>query len=265
MRRLLAVFLLLAAPAFALTPDEAAYIAERDKVIASLELKWSNEGHDRAIAALTPRLRRIVGPPPKGTVGEPLMTPDSLCCGSGSSKLDGMVYGEVVVTTVGLLRHWLSEKPKPPLDLDAGIDQGADIYSTGIVGDAAVDVHATLPIVPPPGTTRAVAHLALGLPAGSLGTPKDLGVIVWKGDRVFLTFRDVAQVPELPACEAVLEKGMAQARSAWDARKIDDAPRLEAEASTAYVACWNAHVREATAYPAILRQAQELADAFAAD
>ena len=262
---LLALFLLLAPPACALTPEEAAYIAERDKAIAALELKWSNEGHDRAIAALTPRLRRIVGAPPKGAGGEPQMTPDGLCCGVGSSKIDGMMYGEVVVTTEGLLRHWLNEKPKPPLDLEAGIDQGSELYSTGIVGDAAVDVYATLPIVQPPGTTRAVAHLAFASQAGSLWPPKDLGVIVWKGDRVFITFRDVVQVPELPACEAVLAKGMAEARRAWDARKTDDAPRLEAEASAAYVACWNAHVREAAAYPAILRQAQDLADAFAAD
>ena len=265
MRRLLGLLLLIAAPAYALTPDEAAYIAERDKAIAALELKWSNEAHDRAIAALAPRLRRIVGPPPKGTVGEASMTPDTLCCGVGSAKLDAMVFGEVVVTTEGLLRLWLGDKPKPPLALEAGLDEGSEIYSTGVVGDAAVEVYAPLPISRPTGATRAVAHLALASQAGSFWPPPDLGVIVWKGDRVFITFRKVAAVPALPACEAGLAGDMREATEAFAAGKVDDSIRLEGDASTAYVRCWAEHVREASAYPEILQQAQRLADAFAAD
>jgi hypothetical protein len=265
MRLLLAFPLLLALPALALTPDEAGYIAERDKAIAALEQKWSNQAHDRAIAALTPRLKRIVGPPPKGTSGDASMTPDSLCCGVGSAKLDGMVYGEVLVTTVGLLRYWLRSKFKPPIELEAGIDDGADIYATGIVGNAAVEIYATLPIVKPPGVARVAAHLALASQGGAQSPPKDLGVIVWKGDRVFIAFRTVVQVPELPACEAVLAQGQAKVRSASDAGKSDDAAQFQVEAEDAYVRCWSEHVRGASAYPAILQQAQRLADTLAAD
>ena len=108
--------------------------------------------------------------------------------------------------------------------------------------------------VSPSVTVAAITSLLTGV------SPDTHGL---KGDRVFITLLKVAQVPALPACEAVHAKGMAQARA--DARKTDDAPRLEAEAEAAYVRCWNEHAREASAYPAILLQAQRLADAFASD
>lgn len=263
MRRLLALLLLLAAPAWALSPEEAAYVAERDRANAALEANWDQDTHDRAVESLTRQLRRIVGPPPKGFDDSSEMN-TTLCCGVGSSKLDGMAFGDVVVTTEGLLRHWLAAL-KPPRDVATGIEEGADLYSSGLVGDAAVDVYATVPIARPAGAARAMAHLALASQAGSLWPPQEIGVIVQKGDRVFVTYRKVTTVPSLPACEAVLAKGMADARVAWQAGKRDDSDRLEAAASTAYVDCWNAHAREAAAWPAILRQAQALADAFAAD
>jgi hypothetical protein len=261
MRRLLALLLLaLAAPACALTPEEAAYIAERNRAVAALEQKWTNEAHDRAIASLTPKLKRIVGPPPKGVAGETYIIPDTLCCGVELGKVDAVVFGEVAVTTTGLLQHWLNAKVTPPPTLDAALADGEAIYAIGLAGDPAVEVYATLPITKPAGATTAVAHLALGSQAGS---PQDLGVIVRKGERVFLTFRKVAAVPALQVCEDGLARDMKPADAARTAGKTDESFRLEAEASAAYARCWRTHAREAAAYPAILRQAQELADAFA--
>lgn len=260
MRGLPAILLLMAAPACALTPEEAAYIAERNRAVAALEQKWSNEAHDRAIASLTPKLQRIVGPPPKGTTGETYIIPDTLCCGVELGKIDAVVSGEVAVTTAGLLRHWLNDKVTPPPALDAAIADGEAIYATGLVGDPAVEVYATLPIAKPPGATVAVAHLALGSQAGP---PQDLGVIVRKGERIFLTFRKVAAVPALAKCEDGLARDMKPADAARAAGKTEEGFRLEAEASAAYVRCWRTHASEAAAYPAILRQAQELAAAFA--
>jgi hypothetical protein len=263
MRRVLALLLLIVPPAWALSPDEAAYIAERDRVNAALEANWDQAAHDRAVETLTQKLRRIVGQPLKGFDGNSEMN-TTLCCGVGAYKLDGMAFGEVVVTTEGLLRHWLAAQD-PPRDLETGLKEGAGLYSAGLVGDAAVDVYAALPIVRPPGATRAVAHLALASQAGSFWPPQEIGVVVQKGDRILLTYRKVAQQPALPACEAALAKAMAGARTAWQAGRRDDSTRLEAEAETAHVECWNAHAREAAAWPAILQQAQRLADAFAAD
>ena len=268
MRSLLALLLLLAAPVLAaptgaLTPEEAAYLAERDRANAALEANWDQDTHDRAVESLTRQLKRIVGAPPQGFVGKSEMN-TTLCCGVGAGQLDGMAYGDVVVTTEGLLGRWLAALDTPR-DIAAGLEEGADLYSNGLVGDAAVTVFAKLPIVRPPGATRAVAHLALASQAAALWPPRQIGVIVQKGNRVFVTYQKVTTAPALPACEAALAKGLADARAAWEAGRRDDLPRLEAEAETAYVSCWNAHAREAAAWPAVLQQAQHLADAFAAD
>ena len=40
---------------------------------------------------------------------------------------------------------------------------------------------------------------------------------------------------------------------------------LENEASDAYVQCWSLRVSETTAYPALVQQAQRLADSLAAE
>jgi hypothetical protein len=268
MRALLALLLLLAAPVLAaptgaLTPDEAAYLAERDRANATLEANWDQDTHDRAVESLARQLKRIVGPPPQDFHGAGTMN-TTLCCGVGAGHLDGMAFGDVVVTTEGLLGHWLAELDTPR-DLDAGLKDGADLYTNGLVGDAAVSIYATLPIVRPPGATRAVAHLALASQAGALWPPQQIGVIVQKGDRVFVTFQKVTTVAALPACEAALAKRLAEGRAAWQAGQRDELPRSEAEGEAAYLSCWNAHAREAAAWPALLQQAQQLADAFAAD
>jgi hypothetical protein len=268
MRALLALLLLLAAPALAApagaqTPQEAAYLAERDRANAALEANWDQDAHDRAVESLTRQIKRIVGPPLHGFNGKSEMN-TTLCCGVGSGKLDGMAYGDVVVTTEGLLGRWLAALGTPR-DVAAGIEEGADLYSNGLVGEAAVTVYAGLPIVRPPGATRAVAHLALASQADALWPPQEIGVIVQKGERVFLTYQKVTTAPALPACDNALAQGLADARAAWEAGRRDDLPRLEAEAETAYVSCWNAHAREAAAWRALVQQAQQLADALAAD
>ena len=195
MRTVLALLLLLATPAWALSPEEAAYIAARDRAASALEQKWDSAAHDKAIGTLTPMLRRIVGPPPKGFPGPGEMVRDSLCCGVGSDKLDAIAFGDAAVTTEGLARHWLGEKPKQPIDLEAKLREGEDLYF-GLTGDAAVTVYAALPIERPPGTVQAVAHLALASQSGALSPPREIGVIVRKGTRLFLYLDKAAVAPE---------------------------------------------------------------------
>ncbi|MCW5735835.1 MAG: hypothetical protein KIS73_17020 [Enhydrobacter sp.] len=264
MRTVLTFLLLLAAPAWALSPEEAAYIAARDRAAAALEHKWDSAAHDKSIGVLTPMLRRIVGPPPKGFPGPGEMVRDTLCCGAGSDRLDAIAFGDAAVTTEGLARHWLGEKPKQPIDLDAKLREGEDLYF-GLTGDAAVTVYAFLPIEPPAGTTQAVAHLGLESQAGAFSPPRELGVIVRKGGRVLLYLDKAAAAPELPICEAPLAAALQRATAFRAAGKVDESFALESEASDAYVRCWSLRVREANAYPALTRQAQRIADSLAAD
>jgi hypothetical protein len=264
MRTVLAFLLLLATPAWALSPEEAAYIAARDRAAAALEQKWDSAAHDKAIGTLTPMLRRIVGPPPKGYPGPGDMVRDSLCCGAGSDKLDAIAFGDAVVTTEGLARNWLGEKPKQPIDLEAKLKEGEDLYF-GLTGDAAVTVYAALPIERPAGAVQAVAHLALASQSGAFSPPREIGVIVMKGGRLFLYLDKAIATPELAACEAPLAAALDKAKAVRAAGKVDDGLALENEASDAYLRCWSVRVRETTAYPALMQQAQRLADALAAD
>jgi hypothetical protein len=264
MRTVLAFLLLFAAPAWALSPEEAAYIAARDRAAKALEQKWDSAAHDKAIGALTPMLRRIVGPPPKGFAGPGEMVRDSLCCGAGSDKLDAIAFGDAAVTTEGLARYWLGDKPKQPIDLDAKLREGEDLYS-GLTGDAAVTVYATLPIERPAGAAQAVAHVALTSQSGAFAPPREVGVIVRKGGRLVLILDKAAAPLELPACEAPLAAALDKAAAVRAAGKADESFTLENEASDAYVRCWSLRLRETTAYPALVQQAQRLADSLAAD
>ncbi len=49
------------------------------------------------------------------------------------------------------------------------------------------------------------------------------------------------------------------------AGKVDESFALESEAESAYVGCWGTHIREAAAYPALVQQAQRVADSLASD
>ena len=168
------------------------------------------------------------------------------------------------MTTEGLARHWLGEKPKQPIDLDAKLREGEDLYF-GLTGDAAVTVYAALPIERPAGTAQAVAHLALESQAGAFSPPREIGVILRKGGRLFLYLDKAAAAPEIPACEEPLAAALQRATTIRAAGKVDESFALENEASDAYVRCWSLRVRETTAYPALLQQAQRIADALAAD
>ena len=107
------------------------------------------------------------------------------------------------MTTEGLARHWLGEKPDQPLDLEARLDEGEDLYA-GLAGDAAVTVYATLPVERPAGTTQAVAHLALASQSGAFSPPREIGVIVRKSGRLLLYLDKADVAPEISACEAPL-------------------------------------------------------------
>jgi len=264
MRTVLAPLLLLATPAWALSPEEATYIAARDRAAAALEQKWDSAAHDKAIGTLTPMLRRIVGPPPKGYPGPGDMVRDSLCCGTGSDKLDAIAFGDAVVTTEGLARLWLGEKPKQPIDLEAKLGEGEDLYF-GLTGDAAVTVYATLPIERPAKAVQAVAHLALASQAGAFSPPREIGVIVRKGGKIFLYLDKAAAAPELPACEEPLVTALDKAKTMRADGKADDSFTLENEASEAYVRCWSLRVRETPAYAGLVQQAQRVVDSLAAD
>jgi len=101
--------------------------------------------------------------------------------------------------------------------------------------------------------------------SGRRGPPRPWGIIVQKGGRLFLYLDKATVTPELAACEAPLAAALDKAKAVRATGKIDESFALENEASDAYVRCWSVRIRESTAYPALVQQAQRLADSLSAD
>src|SRR5580700_2928646 len=123
----LAALLLLPPICAAAVSPEDAYVAARDRYIASFKTTASAKDekaafarHDKAVRDLEQRLKSIVGPfsatgfPTEGKLNLVSLFPDDI----GFGMLDGLVYGEVesaksiVVTTDSLLDKWLLGHPK---------------------------------------------------------------------------------------------------------------------------------------------------------
>ncbi len=123
---LLAAVLLPPIGAAAVSPEDA-YIATRDRFIASFKATGGAEDekamvarHDKALRDLERQLKPIVGPfsapgfPAEGKLNLVSLFPDD----EGFGMLDGIVYGEgesarsLVVTTDSLLDKWLLGHPK---------------------------------------------------------------------------------------------------------------------------------------------------------
>ena len=272
MRAIVAFVLLLAAPfAWAQSPEERAYLAERDRAIAALEAKYDVEDYKRASDALEVRLWRIVGPvaPPKGFAGAGYFSPATLCCGVGEGMLDGIAFpagddtnGIVIVTTESLLLHWLAAR-KMPAEPESTLRSG-DFYAKAIVGDAAVTTFAILPIVTPAGATVAVATLALASQPRVVSGPRQIAISVLKGGKAYVAFVEAKPLPKpIGLCEIVLSQIHNLAIATFADGKPEDAFRLLEEGERDFVQCWRALVKDEAAFPVLTRQAQALADALA--
>ena len=173
---------LMASPANAQTPQEKAYVAERERLVADLEAKrkslplpidesaWRRE-EARVHEMLKERLQAVIGPAPlpQGfTVSR--SNPDPVCCGAGAGSLDALAISKdklrAVMTTEGILKLWLGHDPRTAL-------QGDDIdYYRALNTDAPVDIFAALP---PPTLERLAASLIeVRFPAGA--------TVIQKGD-----------------------------------------------------------------------------------
>ncbi|HEY6719599.1 MAG TPA: hypothetical protein VI232_24885, partial [Reyranella sp.] len=189
MRMILPLLVLLMAPVCRAGPAEQVYFTARDQAIATLEQKFNSlepaatdkfqAEYDRASGAVEAQLRRLMGPvpPPKGFSSAGTMSPQVLCCGIGAGTLDGALFRNgddiVLVTTEGLLRHWLEENSKAyhfPTDPAAAL-RSDDFYTPAIAADAAVSIFAPLPIRAPRQCSRCAARRANPGAAGLAAQP----------------------------------------------------------------------------------------------
>jgi hypothetical protein len=286
------MFALASSAAFAASPEDD-YIAARDKAISAVAaLESSNAPVETLDAAdakarsdLERRLSTLLGPlavadfPATGTINLESLSASDI----GFAMLDGLRYAKsddgpsLVATTRGLLEHWLQSRAAetdPGLKLPTGIDEALKLdafYTQAINSDAAFLGTLDFPLKKPEGADIAIARL--GGWTQDVGPIYDQQVIVTlvKGKSVMIaTAPATPPVPKIPACEALwasadaaAQKLASQASEQKDEKAYDAANAAWEKGDGDYRACMGEHLPSDPAFPALLSQAQQLADHMA--
>jgi hypothetical protein len=285
---------LFAGGAVAASPEDD-YVAARDKdiarikhlVAANADDKKVQAEQDKMIADLQSRLDANVGP--FAVAGYPTagkITLETLSDGDiGFGQLDGMVHSagddgpQVIVTTRGLVDRWLRDRSaekdaelRLPANLEAALrDDG--FYTFAVSEDAAFGKTAELTIAKPAGADLVVA--ALGGFAQDIGpNPRqEIVVTLQKGGRVYIA-NQVAKtaIGKFDACEAIWTAATKTSEELWkayenagskDDKLLDERSKAEDNGDKAYRACLVAKTPQQPYYPALVAEAQELADRLA--
>ncbi len=288
MRSLAIALLLLASVAAAQPVSEQSYLASRDAYIAKFAAV-AYEGVfgddvmaalDEALGDLETQLKTIIGPvtlpgfSPDGAIGlETLFDSDI-----GFGMLDGLVYGaddsdaSVLVTTKGLADAWLVghrdwwDSPTIPDNIRDALKVNA-FYTQAISADAAVARFAEIPVTPPAGADFAYAILDMRSQDYAIGVPDEMIVAVVGGGRVFLANAPVtASVHAIPACDTIWQDYSARGEAALqqsdaeDDGQSDDFDQIYTEGEAAFQDCFAEQAKDQDFYPALVAEAQALAD-----
>ncbi|TJV41651.1 MAG: hypothetical protein E5Y02_17285 [Mesorhizobium sp.] len=286
------MFALASSAAFTASPEDD-YIAARDKAIAAIAaLNSANapvEDLDAADAKartdLEARLSALLGPlavkdfPATGTINlESLSDADV-----GYGMLDGLRYTKsddgpsLLATTRGLLDRWLqarSAETDPALKLPTDINEALKLdafYTQAINSDAAFMGTLDFPLKKPDGADIAIARLG--------GWTQDVGpiyeqqvvVTLVKGNSVMIASAPATPpVPKIAACEALwtaadeaAQKLAAQASGQQDETAYDAANAAWEKGDDDYRKCMGEQLPKDAAFPALVGEAQALADQMA--
>ncbi|TPI32999.1 hypothetical protein FJW08_07445 [Mesorhizobium sp. B3-2-1] len=283
------VFALASGAAYATSPEDD-YIAARDNAISAIAAMESanapvetlDAANEKARADLEQRLSALLGPftvqgfPAAGTINiESLSSSDV-----GFGMLDGLRHGtedgpSIVVSTRGLVERWLRSRAaetdadlKLPTDFDAALKLDA-FYTQAIGSDAAFTGTLDFTVKKPDGADMAIARL--GGWAQDVGPNYDQEVVVTvvKGNSVMIA-EAPATVPKIAACDAVwtaadaaAQKLIKQTTGDSDENTSDAADAAWAKGDSDFRACMGKNLPDNPVFPALLAQAQTLADHMA--
>jgi hypothetical protein len=261
--------LALAAPAYAATPEQH-YLDLRDGYITKFSKAKENDEtykqHDAALAELTGVLRGLVGPVTiKGLPAEGKSNADTLFKGdSGFGHLDGLGFAsegdkmQAVVTTTGLLKHWLREHREDGMPQEIAAAFKSDRFYYQAIRDSAFAKYAELPVTKPAAASAAVAVLGVRGNGELKGAPREIDIVAIQGEKVyFLAATDAVKTAEIPACEKVFKQMMAKPIDKKDPR--GDMTR-EDNAMTAYTACFAKEASSQSWFAAAVKKAQSQLD-----
>ncbi len=211
-----------AASANAASPEQH-YLDLRDHYIAKFSKAAENDEtykqHDAALKDLTDLLRSLVGPVAiKGLPTEGHSNVDTLYkSDSGFGHLDGLAFAtegdkiQAVVSTAGLLTHWLREHRDDGMPQDTDAAFRSDQFYFYAIQDSAFAKYAELPIAKPASASAAVAVLGVRGNGELKGAPSEIDVVVTEGEKVFfIATSDAVKTGSIPACERVWKQAMAK-------------------------------------------------------
>lgn len=278
--------------AFAGTPEED-YIAARDAAIAKIKtFEAKNPGRDagkmeeKALADLDRRLQAVVGPlsvkpyPAKGKLAIDALSENEV----GAGGLDALRFArgeddvqQVYVTTDSLLAKWLSKpedwwtkKSKTPPAIGEALAT-EDFYTYAIGADAAFSKTADLPIASPDGATFAVAMLGGWAQDVGPNPNQEIIVALQKGGKVYIASEGAKKFKKISACEAMWKGAEAKAEAIYkkytdggakDQEVFDSYNAVQDKADKDYRACYAERTPKEAFFPALRREAQEIADRF---
>lgn len=261
--------LVLATGAQAATPEQR-YLELRDRYIAKFSKAEGNDEtsrqHEAALKELTGLLRGLVGPVAiKGLPVEGKSNVDTLYKDeSGFGHLDGLGFAsegdtlQAVVTTTGLLKHWLAEHREDAMPQDTAAALKSDTFYYYAIQDAAFAKYAELPVTKPAAASVAVAVLGLRGNGDLKGPPHEIDVVAIQGDKVFfLAASDAVKTAPIPACEKVWKQMMAKPLDKKDPRS--DIAR-EDRAMNSFTQCFAREAPSQGWYAAAVRKAQNQLD-----
>lgn len=207
-------------------------------------------------------LRALVGPVTiKGLPAEGKSNVDTLFKGdSGFGHLDGLGFAsegdrmQAVVTTTGLLKHWLGEHREDGLPQEIGAAIRSDRFYYYAIQDSAFAKYAELPVTKPASASAAVAVLGVRGNGDLKGLPSEIGVVAIQGEKVFfLAATGAVKTAEIPACERVWKQMMAR-------KTPQDAIALEDQAMEAYTKCFAKEAPSQSRFAAAVKKAQSQLD-----
>ena len=292
--------------ATAATPEEA-YIAARDAAIAKVKAmdkaatdKAATDKNatdkanpasttadedatlafeEKARTALAVPMRAIIGPVAiKGLEGEGEINLESLYEGDeGFGVLDGLVYGpvdgktRVLVTTDGLLAHWLKNewvRDTPDLPQDPVVVVKMDtFYTQAVQTDAAIMRFAELPVRKPAGAAFAFAMLDARSQDDAPHKADEVFVAVAQGGRVYIGYtREFKAVGPIPSCDKVRDDLVKKSAAAAKEPGLSDDARdkkseaLSAKAETEFLSCFAAKAPQQNGFAGAAAAAQALID-----
>ncbi|MEO5756968.1 MAG: hypothetical protein ABIQ51_08960 [Mesorhizobium sp.] len=285
------VFALASSAAFAASPEDD-YIAARDKAISDIAALVSSNApvetldatNEKARADLEKRLTDILGPfavkdfPAAGTINIESLSASDI----GFGMLDGLRHGtedgpSIVASTRGLVDRWLQSRAAETdadFKLPAGLNEALKLdgfYTQAIGSDAAFSGTLDFTLKTPEGADMAIARLG--------GWTQDIGpipnqqvvVTLVKGNSVMIAEAPAAPaVPKIAACDtlwttadAAAQKIASQASDDQDEKAFDAANATWAKGDSDYRACMGEQLPKDAVFPALLAQAQALADHMA--